>query len=285
MTDATIAPTANGTPFPAVRRPGHVAVGPLDVFDGGLAAAAGFVLDRLDAGVGARVATANLDFVARARRDAQLRDDLAHSDLVTADGAPVAWLARVSGAENIARVTGVDLVASLCERASDRPGGLRIALYGSSPQVAHTAAAELERRYCGVDVVAVICPPFGEQPPTDLDADLDALAAADPDVVLVALGCPRQERFIAQHFDRIPHAAWLGIGGTFDFYAGKRRRAPALVQRVGGEWIARLMQEPRRLWRRYFVDDLPALMAVAPSCLEARLRSRDFGTSPSSRRR
>ena len=126
MTDATIAPTpptANRTPLATVRRPGPLALGPLDVFDGDLAAATGFVLARIDAGLGARVATANLDFVARARRDAQLRDDLARSDLVTADGAPVAWLARVSGAANIARVTGVDLVASLCERAADRPGG------------------------------------------------------------------------------------------------------------------------------------------------------------------
>lgn len=283
MTDATLAPAAPALAAP-LRRPGHVAVGPLSVFDGDLAAATDFVLDRIDAGLGARVATANLDFVARARRDARLRDDLAHSDLVTADGAPVAWLGRVSGGANIARVTGVDLVASICERAATRPGGLRVAFYGSSPRIAHTAASELERRYCGVEVVAVICPPFGEQPAADLADDLDRLAASEPDVVLVALGCPRQERFIADHFARVPGAAWLGIGGTFDFYAGERRRAPGLVQRIGAEWVARLVQEPRRLWRRYFVDDLPALMAVAPACLEARLRSRDFGTSPSRRR-
>lgn len=265
---------------PALPRPAHVPVGPLAVFNGDLEAATRLILDRIDSGHGIRVATANLDFVARARRDKCLRDDLASSDLVTADGAPVAWLARFAGAARIARVTGVDLVASLFASAADRSAGLRFAFYGSTPDVAERAAAELERTYPGAVVTSVLCPPFRELTEEELAHDLAQLAEARPDVVLVALGCPRQERFIAEHQHVVPAAAWIGVGGTFDFYAGVRRRAPGMLQRIGGEWLARLAQEPGRLWRRYFVDDLPALIAVAPACLEARLRNGDtFATN------
>ncbi|MGE5595168.1 MAG: WecB/TagA/CpsF family glycosyltransferase [Hyphomicrobiales bacterium] len=276
--------TAPWSATPAARisvRPQHIGVGPVEVFDGDIDQATDLILRAIDEGRGARVATANLDFVARARRDAQLRHDLATSDLVTADGAPVAWLARVAGAERITRVTGVDLVAALCARAASRPAGLRIAMYGSTPEVAGAAARELEARYPGVAVVAQICPPFRDLSDDELALHLAELSAVDPDVVLVALGCPRQERFIARHQHVAPRAAWLGIGGTFDFYAGTRRRAPGLLQRVGGEWLARLVQEPRRLWRRYFLDDIPALFAVAPACLEARLRSPRAGDTAS----
>ena len=93
-------------------------------------------------------------------------------------------------------------------------------------------------------------------------------------LVLLALELPlaffysqrEQERFIAEHFNAIPGAVWVGVGGTFDFYAGKRVRAPRFFQATGLEWAVRLVQEPRRLWRRYLVNDIPALMAVAPGC-------------------
>jgi N-acetylglucosaminyldiphosphoundecaprenol N-acetyl-beta-D-mannosaminyltransferase len=121
--------------------------------------------------------------------------------------------------------------------------------------------------------VDIVCPPFRPQTQRELEADAGRIGAAGPDLVLVALGCPRQERFIAQHFVAAPRAVWIGVGGTFDFYAGKRRRAPRVLQAVGAEWLARLAQEPRRLWRRYLVHDLPGLIGTAPALIRRRRRA------------
>lgn len=253
-------------------RAAHVPVGPLTVFNGDLDSAADLCVAAVRAGRGLRVATANMDFVARARRDATLRRDLETSSLVVADGAPVAWLARLAGGRATRRVTGVDLVAAICRRASVS-APVRVAFYGGDPSVAALAAAELERRYPGVSVVFQVSPPYRPMTEAEVTADVAALALSRPDVVLVALGCPRQERFIAEHFASIPAATWIGVGGTFDFYAGRRKRAPKFLQRAGAEWLTRLVQEPRRLWRRYLVDDLPSLARVAPAVLRNRRRS------------
>ena len=250
----------------AIQRPGHVPVGPLSVFNGNLGEAADLLVSSVVSGRGARVATANMDFVMRARRDTALRADLQAASLVVADGAPVAWLARIAGGSRTRRVTGVDLVSALCARAR-AAGGLRVAFYGSDHDTAAAAARQLEASHEGLSVVATICPPFRAMSAAEVQSDVDQLAANLPDIVLVALGCPRQERFIAEHAPKLPGAVWIGVGGTFDFFAGKRRRAPRVLQAAGVEWLARLAQEPRRLWRRYLVNDLPALMLVAPGCL------------------
>ncbi|MCC7362948.1 MAG: WecB/TagA/CpsF family glycosyltransferase [Dehalococcoidia bacterium] len=269
MQNTTISPNVPASELAAMPR---IPVGPVAVTAGDLRGIAAAILHDVRAGHGARVATANLDFVARARRDAVLAADLADSDVVTADGAPVAWLARLASGNRIERVTGVDLVAELCRQGAT--DGLRVAFYGSEETIARKAAARLEAEYPGVKVVSIICPPFRPLTEGELTAHMVELNATVPDLVLVALGCPRQERFIAAHHHVAPAAAWVGVGGTFDFYAGKRTRAPRLAQRVGGEWLVRLAQEPRRLWRRYLVDDIPALVAVGTRVVGGRLRSR-----------
>jgi N-acetylglucosaminyldiphosphoundecaprenol N-acetyl-beta-D-mannosaminyltransferase len=230
------------------------------------------LLASIRSGRGARVATANLDFVVRARRDDTLRADLAECSMVVADGAPVAWLARIAGGRGTRRVAGVDLVWELAARAHEL-GGLRFAIYGSEPHILAAAKAHIEAENPGAQIVATMSPPFRSLSEDEVAGDVAALAASRPDVVLIALGCPRQERFIAEHAAAIPGAVWIGVGGTFDFFAGKRRRAPRFLQAIGAEWLARLAQEPRRLWRRYLVDDLPTLVAVAPSCVRQSTRT------------
>lgn len=253
-------------------RAGHVAIGPISVLDGSPDDAAQRCLAAIRARTGGRVATANLDFVAQARRDRVLRADLSASTLVVADGAPVAWLARLAGAKRTRRTTGVDLVAAILGGAS-QVAPLRVVIYGSTPDVAGAAAARFATDYEGVEVAAVLCPPFGRLTPEQSREYADSIAAAEPHLVLVALGCPRQERFIAEQYAEAPQALWIGVGGTFDFYAGKRRRAPRLVGATGGEWLVRLVQEPRRLWRRYLLRDLPTLLAVTPAVLVRRVRN------------
>lgn len=219
---------------------------------------------------GGRIATANLDFFALARKDAELRRNLQQSSMVIADGMPVAWLGRLAGVRTMERLAGVDLVAALFERDHGRQ--LRVAIYGSTEPIATRAVAALHGIGRGARVVSVLNPPFRTLTTDEREADRTALAAAEPDVVLVALGCPNQERVIAEWHPELPSALWIGIGGTLDFYAGVRRRAPKAAQRAGLEWMVRMAQEPRRLGRRYLLRDIPALARIAPGCIVSRGR-------------
>lgn len=217
---------------------------------------------------GGRVATANLDFFALARRDPRLQEHLANSSLVIADGMPVVWLARLSGASKIRRLAGVDLVEAIFR--TDRESPLRVAIYGSTAELCDRAVPMLEAMGSGARVIHRAHPPFRPLTAEEMVSERRALSLARPDVVLVALGCPRQEQLIAEWFAELPQAVWIGVGGTFDFFAGVRRRAPRAAQAAGLEWLVRMVQEPRRLGRRYLGRDLPTLFSLIPACLGAR---------------
>jgi len=247
----------------------HVDVAGVPVADASRADVEAWCQQRLETRTGARVATANLDFLALARTDWRLRADLTESHLVIADGAPVAWLARCAGARKAARVAGVDLVDSLLRAPAAE--SRRVVLYGASERVSELAAAAITRRHPAVKIVARLCPPFRPLTGDEMRAERETIRAAEPHLVLVALGCPRQERLISEYFDCAPAALWIGVGGTLDFIAGQRRRAPALLQRAGFEWLFRLLQEPRRLWHRYICRDFVALLAIVPATLKQRL--------------
>lgn len=221
---------------------------------------------------GGRVATANLDFLALARRDPVLKSDLQQSHLVVADGMPVVWLARLTGARRVQRLAGVDLVGALFAATRDDP--LRVAVYGSTAQICAVAVPALHAMGGGARVVHIQNPPFRPLTTDEREAARFALKAASPDVVLVALGCPAQERLIAEWSALDQGPLWIGVGGTLDFYGGVRRRAPRALQRFGLEWVVRMAQDPRRLGRRYLLRDLPALAVLAPACLAARVRRR-----------
>lgn len=263
---AAVRPSRSSPRAPERAAP-HVTLGHVPVFDGDLEASLNLILGAIAAGEGLRVATANLDFLALARRDAHLRADLETSHLVVADGAPVAWMARAAGARRVRRVAGVDLVEALVRRA---PSGTRLAIYGSTEELTARAVLRLEEGTRGARFVARVSPPFRPLEADEEAALLAPILAAEPHVVFVALGCPRQERFIARHFARLPGAAWVGVGGTFDFFGGRRRRAPKVAQAAGMEWAVRLAQEPGRLWRRYLLRDVPELVRLVPSVVGGR---------------
>ncbi|MGE0600089.1 MAG: WecB/TagA/CpsF family glycosyltransferase [Dehalococcoidia bacterium] len=192
------------------------------------------------------------------------------SSLVVADGMPVVWMGRVAGAASIQRIAGVDLVRELFASRSSS-SSFRVAIYGSTELITSRAIDVLHAVGDGARVVHVAHPPFRQLTEAEIAADRAELMASRPDVVLVALGCPSQERLIAEWHPHLPTAVWIGIGGTLDFYAGVRRRAPKAAQRFGFEWVVRMAQEPRRLGRRYLLRDLPALVRIAPGCMRTRL--------------
>ncbi|MEV0353168.1 WecB/TagA/CpsF family glycosyltransferase [Nonomuraea sp. NPDC050680] len=207
-------------------------------------------------GLGGMIVTANVDIVRAATRDPELAELVAGAELVVADGMPVVWAARLGGLRVPGRVTGASLVFTLSEVAARE--GRSVFLLGGEPGVAEAAGEVLAGRYPGLRVAGVYAPPFGfERLAGGMGETVEKVRAAAPDLVFVGLGFPKQERVIAALRPELPHAWYLGCGAAIPMAAGRFRRAPDGIQRVGGEWLFRLALEPRRLVRRYLRDDLP----------------------------
>ncbi|MDC0934737.1 WecB/TagA/CpsF family glycosyltransferase [Pirellulales bacterium] len=210
------------------------------------------------------VVTPNVDHAVMYQTDGTLRQSYADASLVLADGAPVVWAARLLQQAVPERVAGSDLTPALFRRASQsrHPGqspqrALRVFLLGAAPGVAERAKQNIETRWRGVQVVGTLSPPLGfEHDPVENEKILAAVAAVEPDLVVIGLGAPKQEVWISQYADRLEAKVALCAGATIDFLAGERSRAPVWMQRVGLEWCHRLLTEPRRLARRYFRDGL-----------------------------
>lgn len=200
-----------------------------------------------------QVATVNVDFLVNALHDASVRHVLQNADLCLADGAPVVWGARAAHMALSERIAGADLVPLLAARSVAT--GWRIHLFGSSPGTAERAADVLIERFPGAHVTGDSGPFISDVSQLD-EGLLASLCAADPDILCVALGNPKQEKFIQTYRQRLGAPVLIGIGGTLDFIVGGRRRAPLWVQGVGLEWVVRAAQEPVRLGKRYAKDAL-----------------------------
>jgi N-acetylglucosaminyldiphosphoundecaprenol N-acetyl-beta-D-mannosaminyltransferase len=210
-------------------------------------------LDRIEellaAGGHHLVATVNPEFVMLAQRDPEFRLLLEGAALCLADGWGVTWAARRQGRPLPARVTGVDLVPALAERAALK--GWRLFLLGAAPGVAEEVAQLLSAQNAALLIAgshAGVAGPEGD------DESLRLIAAAHPDIVLVAYGAPRQEQWIARNLTRLEAGVGIGVGGTFDYLSGRVRRAPAWMRRAGLEWLYRLLRQP---WRARRMAVLP----------------------------
>ena len=200
-----------------------------------------------------QVATANTDFLVNAIGDPELQHVLRNADLVVADGMPLVWASRLMGSPLPERVTGADMVPRLASLAAQK--GYRIYMLGARPDVAQRAKAQLEADYPGIQIVGCVSPPAASIIEMDAEALLDDIQRAAPDILLVAFGNPKQEKWIHMHRERLRDVpVCIGVGGTFDFIAGEVARAPELVQRTGCEWVHRLAHNPRYLWKRYGRD-------------------------------
>ena len=184
-----------------------------------------------------------------ARRDPAYRAMMNAADLIVPDGMPLVWLGRVRGMALRRRVYGPELMLSLCERTS----GYRHFFFGGAPGVSDQLASALKNKIPGLQVAGTYSPPF--RPLTELEDEevVAELNRASPDVVWVGLGTPKQERWMYEHRDRLNAAVLLGVGAAFDFHSGTKKQAPGWMRERGLEWLFRLLQEPRRLGRRYLV--------------------------------
>lgn len=198
-----------------------------------------------------QVATVNADFVVKSLTDPELRYLLQEADLATADGMPLVWGARLLGVNLEGRVAGADMIPALAERAA--ANGHSIYFLGAAPGVAAQAAQILKEQYPDLIVAGVHSPPYSSV--IDMDpAIIEEIKVARPDILLVAFGNPKQEKWIGMYGRELAIPVMIGVGGTFDFITGNTKRAPDWMQRLGLEWLHRLLKEPRRLWRRYAVD-------------------------------
>jgi N-acetylglucosaminyldiphosphoundecaprenol N-acetyl-beta-D-mannosaminyltransferase len=214
------------------------------------------ILRGLGAGRGGVVMTPNLDHMRRCIKDLSFSAMLDEAELVIADGMPLVWASRLQGTPLPQRVAGSDLITSLSGAAALR--GRSVFLLGGLPGTAQAAAAKLRGQFPALNVVGHHCPPLGfENDPVQMELIVSKLAAAQPDIVYVALGSPKQERLIAMLRLVVPGAWWLGVGMSFSFLAGDVRRAPGWMRNTGLEWVHRLGQEPRRLFKRYIVFGIP----------------------------
>ena len=193
-----------------------------------------------------QICTANPEFVMLARRDPAFRSVLRQADLVLPDGVGLLWAARRQGRALPERVAGSDLIYRLAERGAER--GWRIYYLGAAEGVAAQAAERLRARYPGLVVAGTYA---GSPRPQDDEALAARVRAAQPDILLVAYGAPRQDLWIARNRERLGVPVSVGVGGSFDFVAGVAVRAPGWVQRLGLEWLHRLARQPWRA-RRIF---------------------------------
>jgi N-acetylglucosaminyldiphosphoundecaprenol N-acetyl-beta-D-mannosaminyltransferase len=169
-------------------------------------------------------------------------------DMITSDGMPLAWCLRLLGIPWATRVYGPDLTLHVCAAAAR--AGTPIGLYGGTPESLEEFVAFLQQRFPGIQVACRISPPF--RPPTaeEDEAWTREIVESGARIVFVGIGCPKQERWMAAHKDRIP-ATLVGVGAAFDFHSGRVKQAPRWIMRIGMEWLFRFVIEPRRLWRRY----------------------------------
>ena len=212
-------------------------------------------------GNGGYVVTPNVDHVVQAEHSEELRAAYEGASLSLVDGQPLMWLSKLMGEPFPQKISGSDFVPQLMEMAAKN--GWRVLFLGAAEGVGTKAAEVLRRREPNLQIVATLSPSFGfDAEPEERAQVLHAVREAKPDLVVMALGCPRQERLMHRWKDDLAPAVAIGSGATLDFIAGNVSRSPVWMSNVGLEWLYRLVREPRRLAHRYLVRD-PEILKVA----------------------
>jgi N-acetylglucosaminyldiphosphoundecaprenol N-acetyl-beta-D-mannosaminyltransferase len=213
-----------------------------------------------------QVATANVDFVMHAIYDRGLQEMLCSCDLIVPDGMPIVWASRLMGSRLKERVSGVDLIPRIADLAARR--GYGVFLLGASEESSGRASEVLQERFPKLRIVGRCAPPLSPLEEMDHERILSRIERARPHILLVAMGHPKQEQWLAMHRHRLNVPLCMGIGASLDFLSGTASRAPVWMQTAGLEWLYRVAREPGRLAQRYMMDafalarHLPAQVAA-----------------------
>lgn len=230
------------------------------------------MFDALRDAHGGWVVTANVDFLRRAATNPSMLALYDEADICVADGVPIVWATRLAGTPVPEQIAGSSLTWRIAERASLE--GRSMFLLGGQGDAGTEAARRLQSRWPGLRL-STLCPWVG-CPPTDEEMApvIDAVVSSSPDIVLVALGSPKQEYVIRHLRPHLPASWMLGVGASLSFIAGHIPRAPEWMQRAGLEWVHRLAQEPRRLAPRYLLHDAPFALKMFGQAAWMRVRAR-----------
>lgn len=203
----------------------------------------------------AYVVTPNVDHIVQLETDKQLQDAYANASLILTDGKPLLWMAKFYGTPIKEKISGSDLFPLLCGMAARK--GYKMFFLGAAEGVAAKAAENLKKRNPCLQVVGTYSPPYGfEKDAAEMERIEGMVKAAQPQILIVGLGCPKQEKFIWNNRERLDVPVSLGLGASFDFEAGNIKRAPKWMQKCGLEWLFRITQDPKRMFKRHIIDDL-----------------------------
>lgn len=203
----------------------------------------------------------NVDVVLKIEHDKYLKKITDDADMVLVDGQPLVWISKWHKCPVKAKISGSDLVPKLCEVASEK--GYTMFIIGGKDGVAEKAKRNLEKKLPSIKIIGTYAPPFGfEKDQKELDKINTMITAAHPDILVACFGCPKQEKWIYENYQKYDATVSICAGATVDFLAGNIERAPKWMSNHGFEWFYRFTKEPKRLFKRYFVDDIEILNLV-----------------------
>lgn len=217
------------------------------------------------------VCLCNVHSSVTARSEKKLADALDKSDMVLPDGSPIAWMLRRYGFKDQTRIAGPDLMLKLCDALAQ--GEVGVFLFGSDRNTLEALEPSLKEKYPGLSITGALSPQFGNWSEELTASYIEAINDSGAGIVFVGLGCPRQEIWMAAHSNQIK-AVLIGVGAAFNFHAGTIKRAPVIMQRLGLEWLHRLVSEPRRLWKRYMITNSYFLWLAAWDLLQHRFQEK-----------
>lgn len=207
------------------------------------------------------VVAINVDVVMKIEADQYLKKITDNADMVLVDGKPLVWISKWHKHPVKAKISGSDLVSLLCEKARDK--GYSVFIIGGKDGIADQAKANLEKNLPGINIVGTYAPPFGfENDKNELEKINTMISNAHPDLLIACFGCPKQEKWIYENYQKYDAKVSVCAGATVDFLAGNVNRAPRWMSEHGLEWFYRFTQEPKRMFKRYFVDDIKVAKLV-----------------------
>lgn len=207
------------------------------------------------------VVTPNVDHIVRLEKDEELQKVYKNASLVLTDGKPLIWISKWYKTPIKEKISGSDLFPRVCQLAANK--NYTMYLLGAAEGVADTAAKNLMKKYPGLNIVGTYSPPFGfEKNKQEMNKIKTQIQDVHPDILIVGLGCPKQEKFMYYHCKELGVPISFGLGASIDFEAGNIKRAPKWMSNHGLEWLYRFSKEPKRLFKRYFVDDLKIIQVA-----------------------
>lgn len=207
------------------------------------------------------VVAVNVDVIMKIEKDEYLKKITDEADMVFVDGKPLIWISKMHKQPIKEKISGSDLVPELCKLAAEK--GYSIFILGGADGVAEAAEKNLVQQYPGIQIVGTYAPPFGfEKNQKELDKINTMISDVHPDLLITCFGCPKQEKFIYENINHYNATVSVCAGATVDFLAGNVKRAPEWMSKHGLEWFYRFTREPKRLFKRYFVDDVKIIGLV-----------------------